>query len=95
MNCATKHRAVNRMAPRPFSERPRGLFFSVDSPSGAGKSTIVRHLAQILIGEARDVHITAEPSEGPIGLLCHECVHVLFWSSDSTRLIPQVSSLSK
>lgn len=57
---------------RPFSEQPRGVFISVDGPSGAGKSTIVRHLAQQLIAEGEDVHITAEPSTGPIGLLCRE-----------------------
>lgn len=57
---------------RPFSDHPRGLFISVDGPSGAGKSTIVRHLAQMLIAAGEDVHITAEPSDGPIGLLCRE-----------------------
>lgn len=57
---------------RPFSDRPRGLFISVDGPSGAGKSTIVSHLAQMLIAEGEDVHITAEPSEGAIGKLCRE-----------------------
>jgi dTMP kinase len=57
---------------RTFSDRPRGLFVSVDGPSGAGKSTIVRHLAQLLVAGGEDVHITAEPSTGPIGLLCRE-----------------------
>jgi dTMP kinase len=57
---------------RPFSDHPRGLFISVDGPSGAGKSTIVRHLAQMFIAAGEDVHITAEPSDGPIGLLCRE-----------------------
>ncbi|HEX5120062.1 MAG TPA: dTMP kinase [Pseudonocardiaceae bacterium] len=57
---------------RPFSDHPRGLFVSVDGPSGAGKSTIVHHLAQLLVAEGQDVHVTAEPSDGPIGALCHE-----------------------
>lgn len=57
---------------RPFSEHPRGVFVSVDGPSGAGKSTIVRHLAQMLAAEGEDVHVTAEPSTGPIGSLCRE-----------------------
>lgn len=57
---------------RPFSDRPRGLFVSVDGPSGAGKSTIVQHLAQLLVATGEDVHITAEPSAGPIGALCRE-----------------------
>lgn len=57
---------------RPFSDHPRGLFVSVDGPSGAGKSTIVQHLAQMLVAAGEDVHITAEPSGGPIGALCRE-----------------------
>jgi dTMP kinase len=44
----------------------------VDGPSGAGKSTIVRHLAQMLVAAGEDVHVTAEPSSGPIGELCRE-----------------------
>lgn len=57
---------------RAFSSRERGVFVSVDGPSGAGKSTIVRHLAQMLLAAGELVHVTAEPSEGPIGLLCRE-----------------------
>jgi dTMP kinase len=57
---------------RPFSNHPRGMFVSVDGPSGAGKSTIVRHLAQMLVGSGVAVHVTAEPSDGPIGNLCRE-----------------------
>ncbi len=57
---------------RPFSNRERGLFVSVDGPSGAGKSTIVHHLAQLLAADGEDVHVAAEPSSGPIGVLCRE-----------------------
>jgi dTMP kinase len=57
---------------RPFSSRDRGMFISIDGPSGAGKSTIVRHLAQMLVAAGESVHITAEPSNGPIGVLCRE-----------------------
>jgi dTMP kinase len=57
---------------RPFSSRKRGMFISIDGPSGAGKSTIVRHLAQLLAAAGEDVHLTAEPSDGPIGVLCRE-----------------------
>jgi dTMP kinase len=48
------------------------MFVSIDGPSGAGKSTIVRHLAQMLVAAGENVHITAEPSSGPIGVLCRE-----------------------
>src|SRR6266508_4037793 len=57
---------------RPFSRQQRGVFVSVDGPSGTGRSTIVHHLAQLLVAEAEDVHVTAEPSTGPIGTLCRE-----------------------
>lgn len=57
---------------RPFSDHQRGLFVSIDGPSGAGKSTIVQHLAQLLVAAGEDVHVTAEPSGGPIGALCRE-----------------------
>jgi len=55
---------------RPSSDQRDGLFVSVDGPSGAGKTTIVHHLAQLLVAEGHDVHVTVEPSAGPIGDLC-------------------------
>jgi dTMP kinase len=57
---------------RPFSNHERGMFVSIDGPSGAGKSTIVHHLAQMLVATGEDVHVTAEPSSGPVGALCRE-----------------------
>lgn len=60
------------MTLRPFSDHQRGLFISVDGPSGAGKSTIVQHLAQMLVAAGETVHVTAEPSTGPIGVLARE-----------------------
>jgi dTMP kinase len=57
---------------RPFSDRRTGLFVTVDGPSGAGKSTTVAHLARHLIGSGQQVHVTAEPSTGPIGKLARE-----------------------
>ncbi len=50
----------------------RGLFVSVDGPSAAGKSTIVEHLAQLLVAQGEEVHVTCEPSSGPIGDLCRK-----------------------
>jgi dTMP kinase len=57
---------------QPSSDRPRGRFVSVDGPSGAGKTTIVHHLAQLLVAAGENVHVTAEPSTGPIGKLAAE-----------------------
>jgi dTMP kinase len=57
---------------RPFSSYERGMFVTVDGPSGAGKSTIVHHLAQMLVSEGENVHVTAEPSMGPLGDLCRQ-----------------------
>jgi dTMP kinase len=62
---------------RPFSSHERGMFISIDGPSGAGKSTIVRHLAQMLVSAGENVHVTAEPSGGPIGVLCRELTESL------------------
>jgi dTMP kinase len=56
----------------PSSSQHRGLFVSVDGPSAAGKSTIVEHLAQLLVASGENVHVTWEPSCGPIGSLCHQ-----------------------
>ena len=54
----------------PSSER--GLFISVDGPSGVGKTSTAHTLARLLATEGRAVHVTAEPSEGPIGVLARE-----------------------
>jgi dTMP kinase len=60
------------MKNQPSSEHGHGLFISVDGPSGAGKTTIVRHIAQMLVAQGEQVHATAEPSSGPIGKLASE-----------------------
>lgn len=57
--------------PLSFS-RERARLVSVDGPSGAGKTTIVRHLAQMLVAHGEHIHVTAEPSTGPIGALASE-----------------------
>lgn len=49
-----------------------GLFVSIDGPSGVGKTTTVHALAQLLRNDGRAVHVTAEPSGGPIGKLARE-----------------------
>lgn len=49
-----------------------GLFISVDGPSGVGKSDTVRELCQVLADEGKVMHVTCEPSDGPIGKLARE-----------------------
>jgi thymidylate kinase len=52
------------------------MFVSVDGLSGAGKSTIAHHLAQLLVAAGTGIHVTAELSRsflilnvfGPSGL---------------------------
>src|SRR5690606_28748002 len=46
-----------------------GLFVAVDGPSGVGKSTLTRALTVRLAEDGHTVHRTAEPSEGPVGVL--------------------------
>lgn len=49
-----------------------GLFVSIDGPSGVGKTTTARALAQLLLDDGRQVHLTCEPSEGPVGKLARD-----------------------
>jgi dTMP kinase len=60
------------MTPRRSSDRKHGLFVSIDGPGGAGETTIVRHLAQMLVASGEHVHVTAEPSTSAIGQLASE-----------------------
>src|SRR5882757_5264081 len=58
--------------PRPSSETRAGLFVTIDGPSGVGKTTTITHLAQLLKADNDIVHLTVEPSRGPIGRLAYE-----------------------
>src|SRR5690349_23419322 len=66
---AATHREGAAMKLQSCSDHSHGLFVSVDGPGGAGKTTIVRHLAQLLVAQGAHVHVTAEPSSGPMGVL--------------------------
>lgn len=47
----------------------RGLFITIDGPSGVGKTTLTHVLVEQLRATGHDVHHTTEPSTGPIGTL--------------------------
>lgn len=52
-----------------------GAFITIDGPGGSGKSTTVAALAAELRGRGHVVHVTAEPSAGPIGELIRAMVN--------------------
>jgi dTMP kinase len=66
------------MTVKPSSDHRQGLFVSIDGPGGAGKTTIVQHLAQLLVSQGEHVHVTTEPSRGPIGVLACELTETVF-----------------
>jgi dTMP kinase len=49
-----------------------GLFIVIEGVDGAGTTTQVRRLAEALRGRGLPVHLTHEPSDGPIGLLVRQ-----------------------
>ncbi|KWX02275.1 hypothetical protein TH66_11080 [Carbonactinospora thermoautotrophica] len=52
----------------------RGLFVSVDGPSGVGKSTTVRRLGERLTAVGVAHHLTAEPTDSHLGRLAYDAV---------------------
>jgi dTMP kinase len=46
-----------------------GAFITIDGPGGSGKSTTTAALASVLRAGGHAVHVTAEPTGGPIGAL--------------------------
>ena len=48
---------------------PAGAFIAVEGPDGVGKTTTVAAVARRLSAAGRDVHVTAEPSDTPLGRL--------------------------
>ncbi len=52
--------------------RRRGRFVVLEGLDGAGTTTQARLLAERLRAEGRDVHLTAQPSRGPVGVLVRD-----------------------
>lgn len=55
-----------------MTSRRRGRFLAVEGLDGAGTTTQARRLAEALRAEGRRVHITFEPSPGPVGALVRQ-----------------------
>ena len=51
-----------------------GALVTIDGPGGSGKTATVAALADELRRRGRTVHVTAEPSAGPIGRLARALV---------------------
>jgi dTMP kinase len=43
------------------------VFITFEGPEGAGKTTVLRAVADALRAEGRDVFVTREPGDGPVG----------------------------
>lgn len=54
------------------SDRPRGRFIVLEGVDGAGTTTQARRLEAWLRGRGEVVHVTREPSDGPIGTLIRQ-----------------------
>ncbi len=52
-----------------------GPFITIDGPGGSGKTATVAALAGELCQRGHDVHVTAEPSAGPVGTLTRALVN--------------------
>ncbi len=50
----------------------RGRFVVIEGLDGAGTTTQARRLGERLQAEGRAVHVTAEPSGGPVGVLVRQ-----------------------
>jgi dTMP kinase len=45
--------------------------------TGTGKSTTIEHLVPMLVAAGHDVHLTCEPSTGPIGVLARQLTGIV------------------
>ena len=60
------------MTARRAKPRARGRLLVLEGVDGAGTTTQARILGERLAAEGRSVHVTAEPSRGPVGALVRQ-----------------------
>ena len=73
--------------------RRRGRFVVLEGLDGAGTTTQARLLADALRGEGRTVHITAEPSGGPVGALVRQVLNRRVAGRDGAPFDPAALAL--
>jgi dTMP kinase len=73
--------------------RRRGLFLVLEGLDGAGTTTQAARLAQWLAGRGRKVHVTAEPSRGPVGAMVRQVLSRRVTGPGGTDLDPRALAL--
>jgi dTMP kinase len=73
--------------------RRRGRFLVIEGLDGAGTTTQARLLGERLRAEGRRVHVTAEPSGGPIGALVRQVLTRRLVGRDGGELDPKAVAL--
>ena len=64
----------------------RGLLVVLEGIDGAGTTTQMKRLAQVLVADGIPVHTTREPSDGPVGKLLREILAGAHAPVDQTTL---------
>jgi dTMP kinase len=71
----------------------RGRFVVLEGLDGAGTTTQARLLAEALRGDGRTVHVTAEPSGGPVGALVRQVLTRRIAARDGAAFDPAALAL--
>ncbi len=74
-------------------ERRRGRFVVLEGLDGAGTTTQGRLLADALRADGRTVHLTAEPSGGPVGALVRQVLNRRIGGRDGAPFDPAALAL--
>ncbi|HEY6105773.1 MAG TPA: dTMP kinase, partial [Anaeromyxobacteraceae bacterium] len=73
--------------------RRRGRFLVLEGLDGAGTTTQAALLAAWLRGRGREVHLTAEPSRGPVGALIRQILSGRIGGGPAGRVDPAALAL--